>query len=241
MSPIRALLFDKDGTLIDFEASWGPAVATVLQELADGDPGLLARLAAASGFDPRTRLIAAGSLLIAEPTSVFGAVWADLLGVAATPDFLAGLDARLCKATTANLAPIGDPLRILRDLAARGYRVGVFTNDAEASARAHLAKLGLTELLCFIAGYDSGFGAKPDPGPVAAFARAAGVTPAEVAVIGDTPTDLAAARAAGAVAIGVLSGPMADDLRREPAAALLGSLADLAPWLDSKRHEPGPV
>jgi phosphoglycolate phosphatase len=42
---------------------------------------------------------------------------------------------------------------------------------------------------------------------VLAFADKLGVAPGRVAMVGDSPLDLAAARAAGAVAIGVLSGP----------------------------------
>jgi phosphoglycolate phosphatase len=35
--PIRAVLFDKDGTLVDFQRTWGPATDRVLQTLAAGD------------------------------------------------------------------------------------------------------------------------------------------------------------------------------------------------------------
>ena len=33
---IRAILFDKDGTLVDFNRTWGPAVQSVLKDLARG-------------------------------------------------------------------------------------------------------------------------------------------------------------------------------------------------------------
>ena len=38
---IRGVLFDKDGTLLDFEATWPPAYAAVAEALAEqaGDPG----------------------------------------------------------------------------------------------------------------------------------------------------------------------------------------------------------
>ena len=82
------------------------------------------------------------------------------------------------------------------------------TNDADANTRAQMQRLGLDRLLEFVAAYDSGFGHKPDPDPVLAFAKFASVAPAEIAVVGDTEHDLVAARAAGAVAVGVLSGPI---------------------------------
>ena len=67
-----------------------------------------------------------------------------------------------------------------------------------------------------------------------AFARALGVEPREVAVVGDAVHDLVAARAAGAVAVGVLSGPTPRELLAPHADALLDSIADLPVWLTAR-------
>jgi phosphoglycolate phosphatase len=74
---------------------------------------------------------------------------------------------------------------------------------------------------------------KPDATPVLAFASAAGVPPAGIAVVGDSPHDLIAARAAGAVAIGVLSGPNEREVLQPHADILLPSVSELAGWLCS--------
>jgi phosphoglycolate phosphatase len=232
--PIRAILFDKDGTLVDFQRTWGPAVQAVMQHLASGDRAAYARLAAAIRFVEAEQRFLPDSPFIAEPTSVFGALWATALGRPANAEFFAEIDRLLCDATIGHLAAIGDPKTLLTLLAARGYRLGMITNDAELTARAHARKLGLDQVLKFIAGYDSGFGAKPDPGPVLAFAQAVGVPPAEIAVVGDAVHDLAAARAAGAIAIGVLTGPAPSAILAPNADALLASPAELATWLDGR-------
>ena len=86
-------------------------------------------------------------------------------------------------------------------------------------------------LIRVIRNYDSGFGAKPAAGPVLAFARAIDVGAHEVAVVGDSIEDLVAARAAGAVAIGVRSGPTPGELLAPYADALIDSIADLPAWL----------
>ncbi len=231
---IRAILFDKDGTLIDFERTWGPAVDAVMRHLADGDRAVYARLAAASRFDQAAQRFLPDSPLIAEPTSVYGRPWADALGRPATADFFAEIDRLLCDATTEHLAPIGDPRALLTALAERGYRLGLVTNDAEITARAHIAKLGVDQLLHFVAGYDSGFGTKPQPGPVLAFARSVGIAAGQIAVVGDTPLDLVAARAAGAIAIGVLTGPVPASSLAPHADALIASPAELPAWLDGR-------
>jgi phosphoglycolate phosphatase len=234
IGPIRAILFDKDGTLVDFQRTFGPAVRAVMQHLAGGDRAAYDRLVAASRFVEADQRFLPDSPLIAEPASVYGALWATALGQPANAAFLAGIDRLLCDATTRHLAAIGDPKTLLTSLAARGYRLGMMTNDAEITARAHARKLGLDEVLGFVAGYDSGFGAKPDPGPVLAFAQAVGMSASETAVVGDTVLDLAAARAAGAVAIGVLTGPAPSAILAPHADALFTSPAEFAAWLDSR-------
>lgn len=234
VGPIHAILFDKDGTLVDFQRTWGPAVRAVMQHLASGNRDAYDRLVAASRFVEAGQRFLPDSPLIAEPTSVYGALWATALGRPANAEFFAEVDRLLCDATTQYLAAIGDPMTLLTLLAARGYRLGMITNDAEITARAHARKLGLDKYLEFIAGYDSGFGAKPEPGPVLAFAQAVGVPASETAVIGDTVLDHAAARAAGAIAIGVLTGPTPFAIPAPFADALFPSAAEFAAWLDSR-------
>jgi phosphoglycolate phosphatase len=230
--PIRAILLDKDGTLIDFQRTWGPATHDVIAHLAAGDDAAYRRLAAVSGFVAAERRFLVGSPLIAGATPDFGPLWAQALDRPATPDFFAEIDRFFLQAGRQHLAPIGDPATTLATLARSGYRLGIVTNDAEANARAQAAQLRIDHLVEFVAGHDSGFGAKPDPGPVLAFARALAIAPREVAVVGDAVHDLAAARAAGAAAVGVLSGPTPREQLAQHADALIGSVADLPAWLD---------
>jgi phosphoglycolate phosphatase len=234
LAPIRAILFDKDGTLVDFQHTWGPAAHEVMQHLAGGDRAAYERLAAASRFVEAEQRFLPDSPVIGDSTQVYGALWAEALG--RTPDaaFFADIDRLMCDATTSHLAAIGNPAKQLPELAARGYRIGMITNDAETNARAHARKLGIDGILAFIAGYDSGFGAKPAPGPVLAFARAVGVAPGQIVVVGDTVLDLAAAHAAGAIAVGVLSGPASAGSLAPYADALIASHAELAAWLDGR-------
>jgi phosphoglycolate phosphatase len=232
--PIRAILFDKDGTLVDFDRTWAPAVQVVLRHLAGGDAELYRKLCAESGIVDGSHF-RPGSPLIDEPTSVFAARWAALLGRPADSAFFKDIDERLCEATTAHLAPIGDPKAVLNELAGRGYRLGLITNDAEATARAHVRKLGLDDILAFVAGYDSGFGAKPAPGPVVAFAAAVGVPTGQVVLVGDTALDMATARNAGARAVRVLTGPNTSAaLQFAKPDAVIASIAQLRAWLESQ-------
>lgn len=228
---IRALLFDKDGTLVDFQRTWGPAAHQVMQHLAGGDRAAYERLTAVSGFIEADQTFLPGSPLVAGSTADWGPLWAAALGRPASTDFFREVDASFCKTALKHLATIGDPVATLGVLGARGLRFGLFTNDGEAAAHAQLARMGVKHLFAFVAGYDSGHGIKPDPGPVLAFAAAVQIPPHEIAVVGDSMHDLAAARAAGAVAVAVLSGPVQADVLAPYADVVLPSVAEIDGWL----------
>jgi phosphoglycolate phosphatase len=231
--PIGAILFDKDGTLVDFQCTWGPATHAVITELCDGDAAAFERLCAVSLYDPAERKLLPGSPVVIETTWGYGTLWAQALGVPPTADFIANIDRLFFQITLDHLTPMGDVKALLGGLRARGLRLGLMTNDADANTRAQIQRLGLDSLLEFIAAYDSGYGHKPDPDPVLAFARFAGVAPAGIAVVGDTEHDLLAARAAGSIAVGVLSGPVPRERLEPHADVLLPSIAELDGWLSS--------
>jgi len=229
------VLFDKDGTLISFERTWGPAIAAVIVALAKGDPAKLAAQAAALEFSLEEQRFLPTSPIIAGSTGHYGPIWAAALGRSDHAQLKLEIDALTAVESLRSLTPIGEPKRIFLELKGLGVSAGVGTNDSEASARRQVSALGLLEDLDFIAGYDSGFGSKPDPGMIHAYAERLGVDVGSVAMIGDTLHDMVAARAAGAVAIAVLSGPAGrEDLEAvadyviEDITALPALLAQLA-------------
>lgn len=232
---LRGLLFDKDGTLIDFDATWGPACYEAMRALAEGDRSRLERLMAVSHYEEDERRFRPSSPLIAGSSAHYGPLWAEALGRAPTEAFFAEIDELFTYWGLESLSPIGRPAELLAGFAAAGLHLGIATNDAEGSARAQAEALGLASLVPFIAGYDSGYGAKPGPGMVQAFMAAAGLEGRETALIGDSLHDLHAARSAGAVAVAVLTGPVGAATRDELAAHadhVVGSIADLPELLD---------
>jgi phosphoglycolate phosphatase len=204
--PLRAILFDKDGTFVDFHSTWSPAAYAVMRRMAAGDEDKLRRLVEINHFDVEAGLIRATSPMIAQSSADYGVTWAAVLGETADADFFSRMDLMFREEGLATVAAIGDPGLMLAELKQDGYALGVITNDSEAGARAQCDKLGLTAWFDAIIGYDSGHGRKPGPGQILAFTRLFGVAPSEAALVGDTLHDLHAARAAGVTAIGVLSG-----------------------------------
>jgi len=155
---IRGVLFDKDGTLISFERTWGPAIAAVIVALAKGDPAKLAAQAAALEFSLEEQRFLPTSPIIAGSTGHYGPIWAAALGRSDHAQLKLEIDALTAVESRRSLTPIGEPKRIFLELKGLGVSAGVGTNDSEASARRQVSALGLLEDLDFIAGYDSGFG-----------------------------------------------------------------------------------
>ena len=69
MADIRGVLFDKDGTLFNFHATWAVWSLALLADLSGGDAGQVDRLGAAIGFDPVSSEFAPDSPVIACTTS----------------------------------------------------------------------------------------------------------------------------------------------------------------------------
>ncbi|MGB9753401.1 MAG: hydrolase [Roseiflexus castenholzii] len=121
---------------------------------------------------------------------------------------------------------------VLRRLRAEGVVQSLLTGNLAPVARLKLDLMGLAEFFDFDSGaYGSDSPRRIDLAPIAA-ARAAqryrrAFANADIVVIGDTPNDIACARAAGARAVAVATGPFSiEELRTHAPDAVLPSLAD---------------
>ena len=206
LAAIGGILFDKDGTLLDFNESWEPVNRAVALMAAGGDAVLAADLLRLCGMDPATGMIAPDSLFAAANTREI----ADAM-IAAGARFeleilVARIDAEFAGAADQSV-PVAALAPLFASLSARGLKLGIASSDNERSIRAIAARFGLDPYLDFVAGYDSGHGVKPEAGMVLAFCDATGLEPHQVAVVGDNNHDMHMGRNAGAgLTIAVLSG-----------------------------------
>ncbi|NCU20053.1 HAD family hydrolase [Candidatus Falkowbacteria bacterium] len=232
MAAVAGLIFDKDGTLYDFQATWCAWSRGLLMELAEQDERHARALGAAIGYELGEA--GAGGRFAPESPVIAGTV--EIIAGRLLPhlpawDMAALVDRMNVRAA---LAPQTEavPLRpLLAGLRADGLKLGVATNDSEAPARVHLTASGVEDLFDFIAGFDSGFGAKPAPGQLLAFAEATGLVPETVVMVGDSRHDLEAGRAAGMRCLGVLTGLAGADDLAPHAEAVLPDIGALPRWL----------
>jgi len=227
---VDGLLFDKDGTLFDFRATWDVWAAGLIEELSAGVSETKAALAEAMHYD-----LAAQSFHPTSPVIAGTNREATECVARALPerDFDALEHHLMISSSQAPLAPAVPLAGFLDDLMARGLKLGVMTNDTEYGARTHLGAAGVVERFDFVAGFDSGYGAKPAPDPLLAFAAALDMNPARVAMVGDSTHDLIAGRAAGMQTIAVLTG-LAETAELAPYAdVVLPDIGHIPAWLDA--------
>lgn len=228
MTAIRGVVFDKDGTLFDFQATWGAWSRGMIEAESGGDPERVAAIAEVLGYDLAARRFRPDSVVIASTTETVAERLLTVLPGEDKARLMARMDERAKGAPQVEAAPLGPLLGRLRDM---GLALGVATNDTEAPARAHLQAAGVEGLFHFVAGYDSGWGGKPGPGQLLAFAAASGLPPGACAMVGDSLHDLAAARAAGMVGVAVLTGVAGHETLAPAADVVLPSIAALPDWL----------
>lgn len=226
-SQIAGILFDKDGTLLDFDASWEPVNRQVSLVAAGGDAELADRLLAACGMDPISGHIVPDSLFAAGNTREIAE---GLIGAGAPfdPETLVPLIDDLFAGAAEMSVPVTELQPLFARLRQRGLRLGIASSDNERSIRVTVRRFGIDDYVDFVAGYDSGHGAKPGPGMVLGFCAETGLAPHQVAVVGDSNHDLHMGRNAGAgLKVAVLSGTGSRQSLEEACDIILNDITEL--------------
>lgn len=127
------------------------------------------------------------------------------------------------------LVPVAGTIDLVHALYGR-YLLGIVSTRTAGEVQVYLAQQGLAGHFAVIVGSDSTARIKPHPQPILHAARRLGLNPGHVLMVGDTAADVRAAKAAGALAVGVLCG-FGDRADLRQADLVLASTADLAEWL----------
>jgi pyrophosphatase PpaX len=218
MAAVRAILFDLDGTLIDtidlIMVSMRHATAQVLGE-ALPDSVLMHNV----GVPLRVQMREFSPEHAEELLSVYRAhnatVHDDL--VAEYPGIDEGLEA----------------------LSGAGYPLAIVTSKSRPVAMRGLSRFGLERHFDVVVAYEDTSIHKPEPEPLLEAARRMGVGIGECAYVGDSPHDMTAAIAAGAVPIAALWGPFRERVIEPGPLAAVESLSELAGLLGEARSGSG--
>jgi phosphoglycolate phosphatase len=214
--PVRLLVFDLDGTLVDSVRDLATAVNETLERAAPGTPPLsLAEVRAFVGEG--TRVLVERSLKRARVDRTVDEV---------LPLYLESYRRHLLDNT--RLYPgVLEALDGLRDLV-----LAVLTNKPGDLSRRVLEGLGVASRFVRIWGPEEARGRKPDPRGLQNLMLDLGVGAAETAMVGDSPIDVATGRGAGTLTVGVTYGLDPESLRADPPEILVGDLRELADRLE---------
>jgi phosphoglycolate phosphatase len=183
-SRFAGVVFDLDGTLIHSAPDIAASLNIILAECG------IATFTIADTY----QFIGAGAKhLITQAFAARGHALDDEESTRLTTRYLAAYKAYGSPATT--LYP--GVAETLTHLAAKGVPLAVCTNKAEGISRDVIAALGLEGTFAAVIGGDSGYGRKPDPGPLLEACRVMDAEADKVLMVGDTVMDVGAARGAG--------------------------------------------
>lgn len=228
MARIKGILFDKDGTLIDFDRTWLAIADLMALKAANGHREEADRLLAIAGYDPDAKRFKADSVFAAGTNADIIALWYPHLTDTERTAALDECNRFTSEAGGSKPHPLDGVKEALTALHGTGYRLGVATNDSTAGAERTLSSLGMAQLFDAVYGYDAVANPKPAGDTIRAFCDLTGLKPSEIAMVGDNRHDLEMARNGDCgLAVAVLSGTGTRETLGGMADAVIASVVDL--------------
>jgi HAD superfamily hydrolase (TIGR01509 family) len=216
-SPVPAFLFDLDGTLIDsvyqHVIAWRAALAEIGIDLSVWR--IHRRIGMSGGMMVSALLRETGRTLSATELEELQRAHQEQYG-----------------AQVSTVQPLPGARELLAALTNAGVPWAIATSGYAATARSALALLGLPEDTPMVT-RDMVRHAKPDPDLFLAAAALLRIDPRHAMVVGDSVWDLLAARRAGALGVGLMSGGYGrEELERAGAYRVYADPADMLARLD---------
>ncbi len=207
---IKAIIFDKDGTLIDFDSFWltisQKAIADILKSINREDISVeevLAELGVKDGVTSINGVLCYGtytqmSSVIYNVLKKHGCELSEAEAASITTDaYHNNYNAGILRPTCEN---IYDVLVKLKGL---GIKLAVVTTDDEKMTKKCLDGLGIEPLFEKVYTDDGTTPVKPDPYCISALCGELGISKSEIIMVGDTLTDANFAKNGGIKMIGV--------------------------------------
>jgi len=237
--PCRLIIFDKDGTLIDFTATWVPLIrkrVDFLIKKIKRNGALEAFLLKSWGIDPESGKVDPRGPCPVSPRSdeiVIGTMalyqhgypWDESKQWVAQAFDEADADGDWRK----NVVPIEGIQPFLSALKEDGFTIALATNDERKDTEAILSHLGMEGLFDIILCWGEVTPPKPHPETILTICRKLSIPPHETVMVGDSVTDMMMGKNAGAaLTVGILEGGVTPREELEKVADLVvHSIRDL--------------
>lgn len=243
---IKGILFDKDGTIIDFFKVWQPAVRPVLINLLsflDLPPTMDNILPLEEAIGIKNDVLDPEGALAWKPYEQIAADLAVILEKE-RPNLEIGALQMLLERyfsehfqTITDYPVFTDMVVLFEELRKRKIKIGIVTTDNSDATQHCLSSLAIEKYVSYCATADSGHPIKPSERLFRDVLREWQLTCEEVAVVGDTPNDMRFALNGGGVPIGVLSGVGTYKSLSHYTYTIIPSLAELLEFIDRRNEE----
>ncbi|WP_320127967.1 HAD-IA family hydrolase [uncultured Sphaerochaeta sp.] len=199
--PLKGIIFDKDGTLFDYAQVWGEVLVESISEafITLGKPekesakiAMLRML----GIDHEGKVIPKGLVFTHKKVTIIlrFILFCLRYRINALKAFKAYQDnvrnsEPLIKEKL-NTMDFSIQQELFRLLKQKEYHIGIITSDTTSSTHLFLSMMGLKDQIDFISARDSGYKRKPNADSFQVFCSLFGLDNRQVAVVGDTGTDM---------------------------------------------------
>lgn len=207
---IRAIIFDKDGTLLDFDAFWISVAAAAVSDIlkaVNADESLADKCLAAIGAD-RNSASPDGILCKGTYAQIANAFY-DVMKKANCSIGRDALNSVVIKAFHDNIShgkvipACKDITEVFKRLSRLGIKTAVVTTDDRYITDKCLDTLGIKDFFCRIYTDDGIHPTKPNPHYINQFCTDEGLERSEILMVGDTLTDMTFAENGGIRSVGV--------------------------------------
>lgn len=238
IGPISAVLFDKDGTLMDSHSYWGTIIerrarliADFYKLSADARPDICESM----GFCIKSMtLLEKGPVALESRSEVVASVVKFLRGggTKATAEEINELfetaASQLDNESLPNIRPISTSISLMKSLLNIGLKVAIVTSDTESNTRRFIEQIGFLDSRILVVARDNYPHAKKTGLPAAFAAKTLGVNISECLVIGDAPMDYQMAVNSGALHLLVSSGQLSYESLIESSRYVVEDLNDIS-------------
>jgi phosphoglycolate phosphatase len=220
LKAVRAVVFDFDGTLVATRIDFAAMRQAIVDLIGRWDlgPALLGQPAYV------LEMVAAGCQALQSEAQRAATFEREAM------DIIEDFEMQTCP----HAAPFPGVMETLVQLAARGYRVGIITRNGRKGVGAITSRYPLHHEVLFTR--EDVSQVKPHPEHLLTAIRALRLETPHVLMVGDHPTDVMCARAAGVLSAGVSKDPLrVADLNRAGADFLISCVNELLPLLRDNR------